>query len=539
MVVSVHHEASDAAVEILRKGGNAADAAVATAFALAVVDPIAGNIGGGGFMLLRFATGESHFLDFREMAPSAATAGMYLDKSGKVIPDASIVGYRAIGVPGSVAGLAKARSQWGKLTLREDMAPAIRLASQGFVLSAEESTDLRDKKLALFAESHSIFQRNGDYYKAGEVFKQPVLARTLERIAARPDDFYHGVIAKQLAAAVQRGGGLITEKDLAAYQARERTPITGTYRGYHIIAAPPPSSGGIALLEALNILEGFDLTRLGDRSPAEMHLLLEAYRRAYLDRNEYLGDPDFVKMPITAMIDKNYAAAWRSTISLKAPTSSKSLQRPAGFLPPPPSSPAASRRESSDTTHFSILDAEGNAVAVTTTLNGNFGSYVTAAGLGFLLNDDMDNFESNPGVPNMYGLIQGPANSIAPGKRPLSSMSPTIVLEDGKVRMVLGSPGGPRIITTVANILLSVVDGGLNIQAAVDAPRFHHQYQPDTVYLEPGFPGQTIQGLKALGYSTATEAPWSDGECIYVNPRSGELEGGQDHRQGYGKASGY
>jgi gamma-glutamyltranspeptidase/glutathione hydrolase len=539
MVVSVHHEATDAGVEILRKGGNAVDAAVATAFALAVVDPNAGNIGGGGFLLLRLANGESHFLDFRETAPSAATAGMYLDTSGKVIPEASIVGYRSIGVPGSVAGLAKAHHQWGKLSLREDMAPAIRLASQGFALSAEESTDLRDKKLALFAESHRIFQRDGDYYKPGEVFKQPVLARTLERIAANPDDFYHGVIAKQLAAAVQRGGGLITEKDLAAYQAKERTPITGTYRGYQIIAAPPPSSGGIALLEALNILEGFDLKRMGDRSPAEVHLLLEAYRRTYMDRNEYLGDPDFVKMPIAAMVDKKYAAAWRETISLQAPSPSKSLQRPAGFLPPPPNALAASRGESNDTTHFSILDAEGNAVAVTTTLNGSFGSYVTAEGLGFLLNDDMDNFESNPGAPNMYGLIQGPANSIAPAKRPLSSMSPTIVLEDGKLRMVLGSPGGPRIITTVANILLSVVDGGLNIQAAVDAPRFHHQYQPDTVYVEPGFPTQTIGGLKAMGYSLAQEDPWSDGECIYVNPKSGELESGQDHRQGFGKAAGY
>jgi gamma-glutamyltranspeptidase / glutathione hydrolase len=539
MVVSVHHEATDAGVEILRKGGNAVDAAVATAFALAVVDPNAGNIGGGGFLLLRLANGESHFVDFRETAPSAATAGMYLDKSGKVIPDASIIGYRSIGVPGSVAGLAKARSQWGKLTLREDMAPAIRLASQGFVLSAEESADLRDKKLALFAESHRIFQRNGDYYKPGEVFKQPALARTLERIAANPDDFYHGAIAKQLAAAIQEGGGLITEKDLAAYQAKERTPITGTYRGYQILAAPPPSSGGIALLEALNILEGFDLKRLGDRSPAEMHLVLEAYRRAYMDRNEYLGDPDFVKMPIAAMLDKKYAAAWRATISPSATTSTKSLLRPAGFLPPPPRARTASRQESSDTTHFSILDAEGNAVAVTTTLNGSFGSYVTAEGLGFLLNDDMDNFESNPGAPNMYGLIQGPANSIAPGKRPLSSMSPTIVLEDGKVRMVLGSPGGPRIITTVANILLSVIDGGLNIQAAVDAPRFHHQYQPDTVYVEPGFPTQTIEGLKALGYSIAQEHPWSDGECIYVNPKSGGLESGQDHRKGFGKAAGY
>lgn len=539
MVVSVHHEAADAGVEILRKGGNAVDAAVATAFALAVVHPSAGNIGGGGFLLLRFANGESHFLDFREMAPSAASADMYLDKHGKVVPGASIVGYRAIGIPGSVAGLVMARNKWGKLSLREDMAPAIRLATGGFMLSAEESTELHDKKLALFPESHRIFQRNGYYYKPGETFKQPDLARTLERIADNPGDFYHGAIAKKLAAAIQKGGGLITENDLASYQAKERTPLSGTYRGYQIVAAPPPSSGGTALIEALNILEGFDLKPLGDRSPQAMHLILEAYRRAYMDRNEYLGDPDFVTSPIAAMTDKKYAAAWRSTINPESATPSIGLQRPSGFLPPPPAAPPASKPESNDTTHFSILDTQGNAVAVTTTLNGSFGSYVTAGGLGFLLNDNMDNFESKPGVPNMYGLIQGPANAIFPGKRPLSSMSPTIVLENGKVRMVLGSPGGPRIITTVANIFLSVAGGGLDIQHAVDAPRFHFQYLPDTVYVEAGFPPRTIQRLKALGYSVASEPPWSDGECIYVNPETGELEAGQDRRQGYGKAAGY
>lgn len=539
MVVSVHHDAADAGVEVLRNGGNAVDAAVATGFALAVVHPSAGNIGGGGFLLMRLANGESHFLDFRETAPAAASAGMYLDKSGNVIPDASIIGYRAIGVPGSVAGLVTAQKKWGKLSLREDIAPAIRLASIGFALSAEESKELREKNLALFPETHRTFQRNGDYFKAGEVFKQPDLARTLERIAANPDDFYHGAIAKELAAAVQKGGGLITEKDLAAYQPKERTPLTGSYRGYQILAAPPPSSGGTALLEALNILEGYDLAHLGDRAPAEMHLILEAYRRAYLDRNEYLGDPDFVRAPIAAILDKKYATAWRSTIHPESATPSANLRRPAGFLPPPPTSPAASHHETSDTTHFSVLDAQGNAVAVTTTLNGSFGSFVTADGLGFLLNDNMDNFATKPGAPNMYGLIQGPANEIAPGKRPLSSMTPTIVLQDGKVRMVLGSPGGPRIITTVANIFLSVVDGRLNIQEAVDAPRFHLQHLPDKVYLEPGFPSETAQRLKALGYSTAQEEPWSNGECIYVNPKTGELEGGQDHRQSYGKAAGY
>jgi gamma-glutamyltranspeptidase/glutathione hydrolase len=538
MVVSIHHEATDAGVEILKDGGNAIDAAVATGFALAVVHPIAGNLGGGGFMLVHFASGKSTFIDYRERAPLAATANMYLDAKGNVVPDASITGYKAIGVPGSVAGMVYAEKKYGKLTLARVMAPAIRLASQGFVLTDEEAGEYHDKTLSMFPESKRIFQRDGNFYKAGEFFKQPDLAATLKTIAADPDDFYHGHIAKELAAEVEKNGGLITVEDLARYSVREREPVTGTYKDYTIISAPPPSSGGIALIEALNILEGYNLSRWKDRTPDEMHLIVEAYRRAYMDRTDYLGDPDYVKIPVDQLIDKKYAAAWRTSIVAEQATPSKDLKRPAGFIPPPPTMNDV-RHESTQTTHYSVVDADGNAVAVTTTLNNNFGSAVTATGLGFLLNDEMDDFASKLGVPNMYGLIQGPANTIAPGKRPLSAMTPTIVLKDDKVRFVLGSPGGGRIITTVANIFLSAADEGLNIQEAVDAPRFHHQYLPDILVMEPGFSDSTVEGLRAFGYQLKIGGHWSDGECIAVDPATGDLEGGQDHRHHFGKAAGF
>jgi gamma-glutamyltranspeptidase / glutathione hydrolase len=539
MVVSIHHLATDVGVEVLREGGNAVDAAVATGFALAVVYPAAGNIGGGGFMLIYLATGRSTFVDYRERAPLAASANMYLDEKGDVIPDASLVGYRSVGVPGSVAGMAYAEKKYGKLTLAKVMEPAIRLASEGFVLTEEEADGLHESGLAQFPESKHIFQRDGDYYAAGELFKQPELARTLRRIVKDPGDFYHGEIAKRLAADVKKGGGLITGRDLASYEVKEREPLTDTYRGYTIVAAPPPSSGGVVLIEALNILEGYDLKHLGDRTPSEIHLITEAYRRAYMDRTEYLGDPDYVKIPIEQLTDKKYAVAWRASVREDQATASAKLKRPTGFLPPTPTM-ADVRQESSQTTHYSVLDAQGDAVSVTTTLNNSFGSAVTAAGLGFLLNDEMDDFASKRDVPNMFGLIQGPANSIAPGKRPLSSMAPTIVLKDGKVSMVLGSPGGGRIITTVANILLSSIDQGLNIQAAVDAPRFHHQYVPDVLYLEPGFSDSSIEALRALGYSVNLAGGlWGDAECIAVDELTGELEGGQDHRHHFGRAGGY
>lgn len=539
MVVSVHHLAADAGLEVLKEGGNAVDAAVATGFALAVVHPAAGNLGGGGFLLLRLHDGRSTFIDYREKAPLAATETMYQDAQGNVIPGASITGYRAIGTPGSVAGMVYAERKYGKLGLAKVMAPAIRLATDGFTLTEDEAGELHSRNLSEFPDSRRIFQRNGDYYKAGETFRQPELARTLERIAADPEDFYHGKMARELVADLKKGGALITLQDLAKYNVVERKPVTGAFHNYTIISAPPPSSGGIVLISALNILESYDLKRLGDRTPQSLHFITEAWRRAFMDRAQYMGDPDFNPIPTAELISKKYAAAWRASILPDKATPSADLKRPAGFLPPPPTT-AGTYRESNETTHYSVVDSEGNAVAVTTTLNNGFGSGVTSSSLGFLLNDEMDDFSSKQGVPNMYGLIQGPANSIAPGKRPLSAMTPTIILENGKLRYVLGSPGGPRIITTVGNIFLSVAEGGLNIQQAVDAPRYHHQYLPDKLFLEPGFPAETVSALRGMGYSVSEGGRhWSDGECIAVDPKTGELEGGQDHRSRYGKAAGY
>lgn len=544
MVVTVHHAASDAGLAILQEGGNAVDAAVATGFALAVVHPIAGNIGGGGFMLVHFARpvhGKHEiFLDYREMAPSAATRDMYLDAKGDVIPDASTLGYRSVAVPGSVAGLAYAEQHYGKLGLKKVMAPAIRLADEGFTLSEEEAHELTDPDLARFAESKRVFQTapGGAAYKAADTFRQPELAATLRRIASDPGDFYHGEIAHKLAADMKAHEGLITEADLARYEVKEREPIHGSYGGYEIFSAPPPSAGGIALVEMLNILRPYDLTSMGDRSAPEVEHIAEAMRRAYMDRTDYLGDPDYAQIPAKELLSTSYADAWRKSIQPGHPTPSSSLERPAGFLPPPPREKAAASK-SMDTTHYSIVDADGNAVAVTTTLNDSFGSHVTATGLGFLLNDEMDDFAAKQGVPNLYGLIQGPNNSIAPGHRPLSAMTPTIVLRDGKVRMVLGTPGGSTITTTALNIFLSVVDGRLNIQQAVDAPRFHHQYLPDLLGLEEGFPSDTAAKLEADGYRLRKGGHWGNGECIAVDPATGEIAGGQDHRQHYGKAAGY
>ena len=540
MVVTVHHLASDAGVEILRQGGNAVDAAVATGFVLAVVHPIAGNLGGGGFLLLRTHDGHATFIDFREKAPLAATEDMYLDAHGKVIPEASEVGYRSIATPGSVAGLVYAERKYGRLDLKRVIAPAIKLAAEGFELTAEEAHELSDPDLAKFPESKRIFQRDGQLYKESEVFRQPELARTLERIAADPEDFYHGRMALELVDELHKGGALLTLDDLAKYKVVERAPIVGSFHNYTILSAPPPSSGGIVLLSALNILENYDLAHLGDRTSASMHLITEAFRRAYMDRAEYLGDPDYNSIPVAELTSKKYAAAWRAGIAADAATPSAALVRPHGFLPPAPTTAGLTRAESNDTTHYSVVDSEGNAVAVTTTLNDSFGSRVTAGSLGFLLNDEMDDFAVKMGVPNMYGLIQGPADAIAPGKRPLSAMTPTIVLENGKLRYVLGSPGGARIITTVANIFLSAAEYGLNIQQTVDAPRFHHQYLPDKLYLEPGFSPETLDGLRAHGYTLEiNDRHWSNGECIAIDQKTGEFQGGQDHRSHYGKVAGY
>jgi gamma-glutamyltranspeptidase / glutathione hydrolase len=550
LVVSEHELASRAGVEIMQAGGNAVDAAVATGFALAVVYPPAGNIGGGGFMLVRMSDGTVHFLDYREKAPAAATHDMYLDAQGNVIPGASVYGYKASGVPGSVAGMVYAERKWGKLTLKQVMAPAIQLAREGYALSWDEARNLHDKHLSEFSESHRVFQRNGDYYKPGEIFRQPDLARTLDRIAENPDDFYHGSLAKELAAAMQKGGGLITADDLAHYEAKEREPVRGTYRGYDVISSPPPSSGGTTLIESLNILEGYDLAKMGDRSSQSIHFTTEAFRRAFFDRAEFMGDPDFAKIPVAQLLDKRYAAAWRETIDPTHASPSKELKRPAVFSEleqyaekhPPTGTP----HESPQTTHYSVMDAEGNAVAVTTTLNAGFGSHVTADGLGFLLNDEMDDFSSKPGTPNIDGLIQAEANAIGPGKRPLSSMTPTIVAHDGKTVLVLGSPGSSKIITTVANVLMGVVDYGMNIQEAVNAPRFHNQWLPDVLYVEKWFSPDTIGALHQMGYNielglhygSIEEPYWSDAECIAIDEKTGDRLGASDGRHD-GKAVGY
>jgi gamma-glutamyltranspeptidase / glutathione hydrolase len=549
IVASVHELASRAGIEMLRSGGNAVDAAVATGFALAVVHPQAGNLGGGGFLLLRDANGKIHFIDFREKAPAAATENMYLDAQGNVIPDSSressVVGYKSIGVPGTVAGLVYAEKQYGKLSIEKVMAPAIKLARDGFLLAYEDTQDLKeDEYLAQFPESKHIFLRNGNYYHPGELFKQPELARTLERIAKDPDTFYHGAMARELAAAIHKGGGLVTAADLAAYEVKEREPIRGTYRGYDIISAPPPSSGGVALVEILNILEGFDLAKLGNRSAAAIHLEAEAFRRAFYDRAEFLGDPDFAKVPVAQLIDKKYAAAWRESIDPNHASASKDLERPVFSeleRVAQSRSAALAIREPENTTHYSVVDAEGNAVSVTTTLNDSFGSRVTAAGLGFLLNDEMDDFAAKQGVPNNYGLIQGPANAIGPNKRPLSAMTPTIVLKDGKLFLVLGSPGGPRIITIVANILIGVVDFSLDIQEAVNAPRFHHQWLPDEILAEDRLSPDTMKVLSSKGHKLKLDRSWEDwgdGECIMIDPKTGERLGASDGRNN-GKAVGY
>jgi gamma-glutamyltranspeptidase / glutathione hydrolase len=418
------------------------------------------------------------------------------------------------------------------------MAPAIRLARDGFPLAYSDARDLQDKDLGKFPDSRRIFQRDGNFYQTGEIFKQPELARTLERIAKNPDDFYHGALARELAAAIQKGGGLLTAADLAAYEVKEREPIRGTYRGYDIISAPPPSSGGVALVEILNILEGFDLAKFGNRSAESIHLTVEAFRRAFYDRADFMGDPDFAKIPVPQLIDKKYAAAWRATIDPEHASVSKELKRPPFEDLERDADLRPLVHEPENTTHYSVVDAEGNAVAVTTTLNNSFGSHVTAEGLGFLLNDEMDDFSSKPGAPNMFGLIQGPANAIGPNKRPLSAMTPTIVLKDGKLFLVLGSPGGPTIITTVANVLMGVIDYGLDIQQAVNAPRFHHQWLPDEIRVEEGLSPDTMNLLRSKGYKLDTRSYWGDSECIMIDSKTGERLGASDGRNN-GKAVGY
>jgi gamma-glutamyltranspeptidase/glutathione hydrolase len=522
MVASSSDEASRAGVEIMQQGGNAVDSAVAVGFALAVTLPEAGNLGGGGFMLIRRRDGRATFLDFREKAPAAARPDMYLDAQGHYVKGSSVVGGRAIGVPGSVAGLIDAEQQFGRLTLAQVMAPAIRLAQEGFILSAELARSMAASLLLTrFPESRRLFQRGGDYYRAGERFREPELARTLRRISdGGVPEFYRGALARELAAAIRRHGGLVTEADLRGYEVKTREPLVGSYRGYEIITAPPPSSGGVALLESLNILEGTGYAAGGPGAAESIHWMAEAMRRAFADRAERLGDPDFVPVPVRELTSKAYATRLRAGIDPQAATASAGVQ-----------SASLAPAESSQTTHFSIVDGEGNAVACTTTLNGAYGSGVTADSLGFLLNNEMDDFTAAPGVPNAFKLIQGKANEIRPGKRPLSSMAPTILTRDGKLFLVLGSPGGPRIISTVLQVIANVVDFHENVQQAVDGPRFHHQWLPDLLYVERrGFTPEALAELRRRGYEIEPQARWSDAQAIMIDPETGERLGGGDGR---------
>ena len=476
MVVTAQHLASHVGVDVLKNGGNAVDAAVAVGYALAVVYPAAGNLGGGGFMTIQLADGRKTFLDFREKAPLAATADMYLDKAGNVIPDLSTRGHLAVGVPGTVSGMELALSKYGTKPRKEVIAPAIKLAEDGFVLEQgdvellEYATDVFKKDIK---DSGAIFLSNGEPMQVGQKLVQKDLGKTLREISEKgADGFYKGWVADALVTSSQANKGIITQADLDKYKTRELAPIECDYRGYHVVSAPPPSSGGVVICQIMNILEGYPMKDLGYHSAQGMHYQIEAMRHAYVDRNSYLGDPDFVKNPIAHLLDKNYATKLREAINPQKAAVSKDLK------------PGVAPHEGSNTTHYSIVDKWGNAVSVTYTLNDWFGAGVMASKTGVILNDEMDDFTSKIGVPNMYGLVQGEANAIAPGKAPLSSMSPTIVTKDGKVVMVVGTPGGSRIITATLLTILNVIDYGMNIQEAVDAPRFHQQWLPEETNLE-------------------------------------------------------
>lgn len=522
-VASAEVHATQAGIEILKQGGNAVDAAVAVGFALAVTHSDAGNIGGGGFMLIRQADGHSYFVDFREEAPGRATPTMYQDAQGNIIKGRSLIGMLATGIPGTVAGLVSAQKRLGKLTLAEDMAPAIRLASDGFRLDSYQANGFRHaRNLPLFPNSRRIFQRDGNFYQAGDLFRQPELAATLRAIAAGgADAFYKGRIAHELAAFEAAHGGLITLADLAHYQAKWRQPLEMDYHGYHVITSPPPSSGGVVIFEMLNMLDHSNFVADGMDSAGALHDEVEAMRRAFADRAKYLGDPDFAKLPLGTLLSPQYAAErWAS---VKPDEASLSTQVGAGPVP---------NWEGDETTNYSVVDAANDAVDVTYTLNFGFGSGVTPDHLGFLLNDEMDDFTSKPGAPNGFHLIQGKVNDIEPYKRPLSSMTPTIVAKNGKLFLSLGSPGGPRIITAVFEAMTDVLDFGLNIQQAVDAPRFHQQWMPPAVYLEgpDRFSPDTIALLKKMGYPLQIGRTWCDVEAVEVDPKTGMRMAATDPR---------
>ena len=539
MVVSAQHLATKVGVDVLKRGGNAVDAAVAVGFALAVVYPAAGNLGGGGFMTLELADGRKTFLDFREKAPLAATADMYLDRSGNVIDGLSTRGYLAVGVPGTVSGLELARSKYGTMPRSALIAPAIALAEHGFTLGQGDidmlitATDAFKKDPA----SAAIFLNRGEPFAVGQKIVQKDLATTLQAISRRgTSGFYKGSVAADIVASSRAGKGLITQVDLDQYETRELAPVECDYRGYHVVSAPPPSSGGVIICEMLNVLEGYPLKELGYRSAQAVHYQIEAMRHAYVDRNSYLGDPDFVKNPIDRLLDKGYAEKIRVAIDPKKAAISQDIK------------PGVAPHEGSNTTHYSITDRWGNAVAVTYTLNDWFGAKVTAAKTGVLLNNEMDDFTSKVGVPNMYGLIQGEANKIAPGKRPLSSMSPTIVSKDGRPVLVLGTPGGSRIITAVLLTIINIIDYGMNVQEAVDAPRFHQQWIPDETSAEPyAFSPDTLKLLTDMGHRFTTPQPANHMAAILIGAPSlagkpvgnNRFFGANDPRRNTGLALGY
>ncbi|CQR16252.1 gamma-glutamyltranspeptidase [Yersinia enterocolitica] len=553
MVVTSQYLASQVGTDILKMGGNAVDAAVAVGYAQAVVNPCCGNIGGGGFMTIHLADGTDTFINSRETAPAAASADMYLDKEGKVTKDASLYGYLAAGVPGTVLGMDSAQKKYGKLTRQQVMAPAIKLAREGFVLTRAD-TDILDTTVKRFRqdpESARIFLRkNGEALQPGDRLIQADLADTLTAISEKgPDAFYQGKIPQSVEAAAKKGGGILTTADFANYKITETAPITCSYRGYKFVSSPPPSSGGVTLCETLNVLEGYDLKSMGFNSAAYIHTLTEAMRHAYMDRNTFLGDPEFVKNPIDRLLSKSYAADIRKQIVANKATPSVEVQ------------PGMQPHEKPETTHYSIVDHDGNAVSTTYTVNGRFGAVVIAPGTGFFLNDEMDDFTVKVGEQNLYGLVQGATNSIAPGKRPLSSMSPTLMTKDGKTFMVLGSPGGSRIITITLQTALNVIDHGMAPQEAVDAPRIHHQWLPDEVYYEQrGVSADSLNLLKTMGYKMVEQNPWGAAELILVGlagvegvspansgndsavsgkVREGYLYGANDVRRPAGAAIGY
>jgi len=525
MVVSAHRLASDAGVAVLKEGGNAVDAAIAVAYALAVTFPEAGNIGGGGFMTVRLVDGRTSFIDFRETAPMAATPTMYLDKSGKVIPLLSTRGHKAVGVPGTVAGLELAREKFAVLPRARLMAPAISLARDGFVMDQGDSTFLAEgaEDFAKDPASAAIFLNDGKPWEKSHRLMQADLGRMLQLIADKgADAFYKGEIAEKIATSSKAHGGILTKADFAAYRAMERTPLECDYRGYRVISAPLPSSGGVVVCETLGILSGYPMGELGWHSAQNIHYLTEALRRAFHDRNVSLGDPDFVKADAAKLISPAYTAQLRAGISADKATPSVSLGVP------------GTGHEGASTTHFSVVDAAGNAVSLTYTLNDWFGARVTAEGTGILLNDEMDDFSSKPGASNMYGLVEGTNNAIAPGKRPLSSMAPTIVTKDGQLVMVIGTPGGSHIPTGVLQVMLNVIDHGMTVTEATDAPRIHAQWLPDQIFWEPNaLSAETRAALEARGHKLEPMRYWNQIAAILVGgPALGQPPVGRDRLYG-------